>query len=85
MSAAVVEPWQAGVTSKRFDAWTCNCEGEVEALEALGSFATQPEAERAVSAAGRGCVSTGRTVLRWHRATTDVERAELASIFARAA
>ncbi len=79
MSAAVVEPWRAGVTSKRFDAWTCTVQGEVEAL---GSFATQPEAERAVSAAGRGCVSTGRTVLRWHRSTTDVERAELAAVFA---
>lgn len=82
MSAAVVEPWRAGVTSKRFDAWTCNAEGEVEPL---GAFATQSEAERAVSAAGRGCVSTGRTVLRCQRSTTDVERAELAAIFARAA
>lgn len=79
---AAVELSRADVTSKRFDAWTCNAEGEVEPL---GAFATQPEAERAVSAAGRGCVSTGRIVLRWHRATSPVERAELAAIFARAA
>jgi hypothetical protein len=82
MSAAVVESWRGGVTSKRFDAWTCNAEGEPEPV---GSFATQPEAERAVSAAGRGCVSTGRTVLRCHRNTSDVERAELAAIFPRRA